>query len=72
MSKMEIAIAKTRQIADEIAWRHFWLAHVMTETGRMPSEENCPEPADQTPAPTPQTETEYRRWFQFRSIERRN
>jgi hypothetical protein len=50
MSKMEIGIAKTRQIADEIAWRHFWLAHVMT----------------------PPTETEYRRWFQFWSIERRN
>jgi len=33
MSKMEIGIAKTRQIADEIAWRNFWLAHVMTETG---------------------------------------
>ena len=33
MSKTEISIAKTRQIADEIAWRHFWLAHVMTETG---------------------------------------
>lgn len=49
MSKMEIGIAKTRQIADEIAWRHFWLAHVMTETGRAPSEENCPEPAIRRP-----------------------
>ena len=33
MSKTEIRTAKIRQIADEIAWRRFWLAHVMTETG---------------------------------------
>lgn len=33
MSKMEIGSANIRQIADEFAWRHFWLTHVMTETG---------------------------------------
>jgi hypothetical protein len=34
VSKTEIAAAKIRQIADEIAWRDFWYAHVMTETGQ--------------------------------------
>jgi hypothetical protein len=33
VSKTEIGTAKIRQIADEIAWRDFWYAHVMTETG---------------------------------------
>jgi hypothetical protein len=33
VSKTEIGTAKIPQIADEIAWRHFWLTHVMTETG---------------------------------------
>jgi hypothetical protein len=30
--KPEIDAAEIRQIAQEIAWRHFWLTHVMTET----------------------------------------
>ena len=34
MSETEIAAAKIRQIADEIAWRDFWYAHVMIETGQ--------------------------------------
>jgi hypothetical protein len=33
VSKTEIGTAKIPQIADEIAWRLFWLTHVMTETG---------------------------------------
>ncbi len=33
MSKTEIDTAKIRQITDETAWRDFWYAHVMTETG---------------------------------------
>jgi len=33
VSKPEIGSANIRQIADEIAWRHFWLTHVMTEIG---------------------------------------
>jgi hypothetical protein len=36
---MEIGTAKIRQAANEIAWRHLWLNHVMTETGeRRPGE----------------------------------
>jgi hypothetical protein len=33
VSKPEIDAAEIRQIADEIAWRDFWLTHVMTEMG---------------------------------------
>jgi hypothetical protein len=33
VSKSEIGTAKVRPTADEIAWRDFWYAHVMTETG---------------------------------------
>ena len=37
MTKEEIGAADARQPADDIAWRHFWLANVVVETdGRLP------------------------------------
>jgi len=37
MAKEEIGAADVRQPADDIAWRHFWLANVVVETdGRPP------------------------------------
>ena len=37
MTKKEIGTAEMQQPADDIAWRHFWLANVMVETdGRPP------------------------------------
>jgi len=36
VSKTEIGTAKIRQIANETAWRDFWYAHVMSETGSTP------------------------------------
>jgi hypothetical protein len=36
MIKTEIGAADVRQPADDIAWRHFWLANVMVETDGRP------------------------------------
>jgi hypothetical protein len=36
MTKKEIGTAEMHQPADDIAWRHFWLANVVVETeGRL-------------------------------------
>lgn len=37
MTKKEIGTAEMQQPADDIAWRHFWLAHVVVETDRRPA-----------------------------------
>ena len=37
MAKEEIGAADVRQPADDIAWRHFWLANVAVETDGMPA-----------------------------------
>jgi hypothetical protein len=34
MSAMEISTVKARQSADEIDWRHVWLANVMIDSGK--------------------------------------
>jgi hypothetical protein len=36
MAKEEIGAADVRQLADDIAWRHFWLANVVVETDGRP------------------------------------
>lgn len=37
MTKTDMGTAGTAQPADDIAWRHFWLAHVIVEAdGRRP------------------------------------
>ena len=36
MTKEEIGAADMRQPADDIAWRHFWLANVVVETDGRP------------------------------------
>ena len=36
MAKEEIGAADVRQPADDIAWRHFWLANVVVETDGRP------------------------------------
>lgn len=44
MIKTETGAADMRQPADEIAWRHFWLANVVVETdGRPPARAPRPE-----------------------------
>ena len=36
MAKQEIGTAEMHQSADEITWRHFWLANVVVETEGRP------------------------------------
>jgi len=44
MIKKEFSTAEMRQPADDVAWRHFWLANVMVETdGRAPARAPRPE-----------------------------
>lgn len=44
MTRKEIGAADMRQPADDIGWRHFWLANVMVETeGRSPVRPARPE-----------------------------
>jgi hypothetical protein len=44
MTKKEIGTAEMQQPADDIAWRHFWLANVVVETdGRPPVRVSRPE-----------------------------
>ena len=37
MTKKEIGTVEMQQPADDIAWRHFWLANVVLETNRRPA-----------------------------------
>jgi hypothetical protein len=47
MTKRDTGAADTRQPANEIAWRHFWLANVMTDMGR-PAPLNAARPERRT------------------------